>query len=116
MLLSLLQKIFPSVESKLTYLNKDGTILTLTERVAKEKGIKKEEVKGKPYGRLYNNSNLEDSHYQHMLELADKRGMVSRPIVLQDKDGRFSQLRVTISAVRDENKKIIGYTVRDKVV
>jgi PAS domain S-box-containing protein len=97
-------------DTRTIYLNEDGSILSLNDKLAKKKGYNPTLVVGKSYSHLSAGLLNDEKYYQELLETAKRRGTV-KYTALTTENGKSKKTEILLEVVKDENHSVIGYTV-----
>ncbi|MEO7523526.1 MAG: ATP-binding protein, partial [Ferruginibacter sp.] len=92
------------------YLNEQGIIENWNRGAEKIKGYKASEIIGKNFSVFYSKYDQENGLPASLLKIASKEGKAAQEGWRIRKDGTAFWASVVITAVRDENKKIIGFS------
>jgi PAS domain S-box-containing protein len=91
-------------------LDTDGTILTWNKGVESIKGYKEHEIVGQNFRIFYLPRDRQQGLPEKLIELAKTEGRARHIGQRVRKDGTVFWGSITISAIHDENGKVIGFT------
>jgi PAS domain S-box-containing protein len=99
---------FRNGDTRTVYLNQDGSILSLNEKLAKKRGYNPSAVVGKSYSNLSADPLKDENYYKELLETANKRGVI-KYTALTSENGKQRQTEIVLEVIRDESRAVIGY-------
>jgi PAS domain S-box-containing protein len=91
-------------------LDVDGTVLTWNKGVEKIKGYTADEIIGQNFNIFYLPGDRQNKLPQQLLELATREGKATYVGKRVRKDGTTFWGSILITALRDENNKVVGFT------
>ena len=91
-------------------LDKDGTVLTWNAGAEKIKGYKEEEILGQNFNMFYLPRDREEQLPQKLIELAKQEGRAKHIGRRLRKDGRTFWGSILITALHDDDGRVIGFT------
>jgi PAS domain S-box-containing protein len=104
---TILSKYFPKTSR--IFLNKDGSVLTWNASMEEIEGYKPHEIVGKKFNHFFSSTNSSSQSFEKMLELTSKRGKSKHSGIHFRKDGSIIRGSITLQAIRDEAKTVIGF-------
>src|SRR5690606_30366106 len=108
---NLYRKMIDEVEDyAIILLDKNGNILNWNKGAEKIKGYKADEIIGKNFKLFYTEKDQLKKHPEKLLGLAGKKGKTTDERWRRRKDGTLFWGYITITALHDVNKNVIGYT------
>jgi hypothetical protein len=115
MVYKLVKKFFTIKEACIIFLNSNGSIHSFNAKTVSNRSIKLDQVKGKYFNCLYSDSLKQKDFFEDLLQVAKKKGNVSRTLSLEVDDDKWVKIKISISPVKN-GKEIIGYRLTDKIV
>ncbi|MGC4058935.1 MAG: PAS domain S-box protein [Chitinophagaceae bacterium] len=97
-------------EYAIIYMNKDGIIENWNKGAENIKGYTAEEIIGKSFSLFYTDQDRARQLPQQLLALAAESGKAKHEGVRVKKDGSLFWADVLITAIRDQNRNIIGFS------
>jgi PAS domain S-box-containing protein len=91
-------------------LDTDGTILTWNKNSEQLKGYKDKEIIGQNFSIFYLPRERQQKFPEELLRLAADRGKATHFSKRVRKDGTTFLGKITLTAIRNENNEVIGYT------
>ena len=91
-------------------LDEEGNILTWNKGVEKIKGYKAAEIIGQNFRIFYMPKDRQEKLPEHLLDLARREGRARHVGRRVRKDGSIFWGSITITALHDEENKVIGFT------
>lgn len=100
--------LLPKFGSRLTFLNPDGSILTVGGTFARKHPAANEELRGRDYSILMG-GDAQKIFCRNLLNEAGKHGYTYGEIT----DGEGGILKLVVEAVKGEDNELLGFTVRE---
>jgi hypothetical protein len=92
------------------YLNADGTLLTLPERLSKRGRPHAEHVMGQHYSCLFTEREEDRPLFNDLLKIAEKKGSVSRTMPANHAE---NVKRLKLNAVKNDVGDVLGFTMTE---
>ena len=106
-----LRSIVESVRDYAIYLlDKDGNIMTWNPGAERTKGYSADEIIGKHFSRFFTAEDRERGRPAHLLRAATEKGRVEEEAWRVRKDGSRFWADIVLTAIRDSNNAVIGFS------
>jgi PAS domain S-box-containing protein len=111
-LFGIISGFFPGYKSPQIFLNRDGSILTWNNDMEILEGYKAHEIVGKKLTAFFSSMDASPDSLEKMLNLTMKKGRSRHSGIHFRKDGTIFKGKISLSAIKDEKKEIIGFDLK----